>query len=322
MSASARFNYIVTIHNKERLIGEVLSHLAACATEHSHLYPVLDGCTDGTEKIVDDFARGHPRLKLTKIHTPDVHEILSINAGLTRSDQSGEGYNIILQDDVLLEDHRLEEKITRLYQYAGPQLGFVSFRHGANLAPAEPGCYPFKDYVESAFGHGLPDATILLPGQFAYRAVAIKSPVCLPFAVVRKVGRLDERLAPYMCDDVEYSLRCLEAGFRNAVFALQFRSDVEWGTTRTNPDSRHAELERRNLKLIAEWHRDTLARFRDSELPTLIEEVPAMASLEDQTLAQNRLRRNQAQLRRFMDRTAGRSLLGRVRNRIRRLGRR
>jgi glycosyltransferase involved in cell wall biosynthesis len=302
MSHSPRFNYIITIHNKEDLIREVLTSVLICCRDNSHVYPVLDGCTDGTEAIVDELIQTFSQVPITKVHMPDVHEIRSINAGLQAADQNGEGYNIILQDDVLLHDFLLEAKIARLYEWAGDQLGFVSFRHGANLAAdvlASESVQPFVSYVENAYGHGIPDANVLLPGQLAYRTIAIKSPVCIPTKLIHSVGLLEDRLAPYMCDDFDYSIRCAQAGYKNAAFGIRFQSDVDWGTTRKKPDSRLQELEKRNLGWIKQWHREPIAQIIAHSQEDQVIDVPGMVTETDRTNALAALSRNRAQLERF-----------------------
>jgi len=322
MPSLPRFNYIITIHNKESLMRDVLSNLLSACGENSHIYPVLDGCTDRTEAIIDQWHKETPQVSLTKVYTPDVHEILSINAGLKAADQSGAGYNIILQDDVLLQDPLFEQKITQLYQQEGPQLGFVSFRHGANLqAQAKMwGVYPFKDYIENAYGHGQPDATVLLPGQLAYRAIVIKSPVCIPCDVIRKIGMLDERLAPFMCDDIEYSLRCLKAGYRNAVFSIKYQSDVEWGTTRTNPDSRHAQLEKRNMNFILAWHGAYINQASQAPQATTLIEIAHAHTAKDRDEAKEILRLNREKLSAYNNKNnAPASFTHKVKNKIKRL---
>jgi len=318
MSNQPRFNYIITIHNKEDLIKEVLTCALICSRENSHIYPVLDGCTDRTEAIIDELIKTVSHVPITKVYTPDVHEILAINAGLRTADQTGDGYNIILQDDVLLHDFLLQEKISRLYEWAGPKLGFLSFRHGANLTQNSTfsDIYPFTHYVENAYGHGLPQAKVLLLGQLAYRDIVIKSPVCIPFELIRAVGLLEEQLAPYMCDDIEYSIRCAKAGYQNAVFALRFQSDVEWGTTRTNPDSRHAELERRNMERIRQWHGDEIERLAIAHATDDILDVPDMATEEDRTLASEALQRSRAQLEAFVSSRDRSSLLSKVKGKV------
>jgi glycosyltransferase involved in cell wall biosynthesis len=276
-----RFNYIITIHNKEELIEQVLLSILIGCRGNSHIYPVLDGCTDRTEAIVDAIAKKYADVPITKVYAPDVHEIKSINIGLKAAEQEGEGYNIILQDDVVLAEFALEQKIMQLYEWGGANLGFVSFRLGANLeadALTSTKISPFTDYVENAYGHGLSDAQVLLPGCFAYRTIPIKSPVCIPSALVRTVGLLDERLAPYMCDDVEYAIRCTKAGFQNGVFGIRFYSDVKWGTTRTKPDPKMMAIHDRNINQIREWYRDEIPAIYESEQRTEVIEIANLVS--------------------------------------------
>jgi len=233
------------------------------------------------------------------VYTPDVHDILSINAGLRVANQEGEGYNIILQDDVMLRDFMWESKVVKLYEWAGAKLGFVSFRLGANFtkdALISNAVEPFLEHVENAYGHGLKQASVLLPGQLAYRSIAIKSPVCIPFKIVREIGMLDERLAPYMCDDIEYSIRCLKAGYQNAIFGLRFQSDLIWGSTRSKPSPRLHELAQRNIEFIREWHSTTISEICSKSQPIDVIEVPDLVSEADNRTALEAWKHNQHQL--------------------------
>ena len=261
--ASPRFNYIVTIHNKEDMIEPVIQSLLMCCRAESRIYAVLDGCHDRSEAIIDEIIRKFVGVPIMKVHTADVHELLSINAGLRAADHSGEGFNIVLQDDVILADYRTEEKVTHLYQWGGPTLGYVSFRLGANFssdACTSEAIVPLTDYTENVYGHGTA-SDHLYPGEFAFRDVPIKSPVCIPFYLLRKVGVLEERLAPYGHDDTEFSIRCLETGFLNGVFALRFYSDVKWGGTRVNAHPNISKTLGRNIGRIREWHGAALERL-------------------------------------------------------------
>jgi glycosyltransferase involved in cell wall biosynthesis len=304
MEKAPCFNYIITIHNKEDLIEEVIKCVLRCCRDNSHIYPVLDGCTDRTEEIIDGIINKFADAPITKVYTPDVHEILSINAGLRAANQKGDGYNIILQDDVLLTDSMLEKKVAQLYEWAGSRLGFVSFRMAANFirnAATSKETVPLTDFMENAYGHGLLKANVLLPGSLAYRSVPIKSPICIPFALVRTVGMLEERLAPYMCDDIEYAIRSIKAGYQNAVFALRFRSDAKWGSTRIKQDKKMGEFTKRNMGIIRELHGSDIAKICDSSQTTEIVEVPNMASEEDKVLALEAWNRTRQQVQAFTD---------------------
>lgn len=283
MTTNPRFNYIITIHNKEDLITEVITAVMMCCRENSHIYPVLDGCSDGTEAAIDRIVGRFSGVPMTKLYANDVHELRSINVGLRAADQSQPGYNIVLQDDVVLADFALESKIRRLYEWAGERLAYVSLRVGANFtkdAARSNDDVPYTDYVENAYGHGLENAAMLLPGYFARRSVPIKSPVCIPCGIVRSIGLLDERLAPYGHDDPEYALRLLAAGYTNGVFGLRFYSDIKWGGTRTTPHPEMARIVRRNMNYIREWHGEKIEAVCRSVQGDAPIPVPGLSSPE------------------------------------------
>lgn len=266
MKNQPRFNYIITIHNKEDLIEDVLISILMCCRENSFIYPVLDGCTDRTEEIIDSIIEKYSDVPIKKVYAPDVHEVLSINIGLKAANQEGEGFNIVLQDDVILADFKLEDKITKLYQWGGEKLGYVSLRMGANFIDdvvQSDDIVPQCDYLENAYGHGLSNAKALLPGYFSYRDIAIKSPICWPFRLVKEIGMLEEKLAPYGHDDLEYAIRCYKAGYQNGVFAIKFYSDLKWGGTRTTPHPEMSKIIRRNIDNIRKWHKEDLASMKD-----------------------------------------------------------
>jgi hypothetical protein len=247
------FNYIITIHNKEDLIEEVINSVLRCSNENSFIYPILDGCIDKSEEIIDKIIIENPNASIFKIKMNDVHEILSINEGLRVSNQLVEGYNIILQDDVILKDFDIESKICQLYSKVGSRLGYVSFRLGANLKNDilyNKESSLFVDFIESAYGHGISNSDVLLPGQFAFRDIAIKSPVCIPTKIINEFGLLDENLAPCFHDDTEYSIRLLKRGFKNGVFSLNYESDLDWGSTREKPNPKYSEYITKNLLYI------------------------------------------------------------------------
>jgi glycosyltransferase involved in cell wall biosynthesis len=246
------FNYIITIHNKESLIKSVLMSVIETAGPNSYIYPVLDGCTDATESIIDEIIENHPGVRIIKVLADDVHELKSINAGLSASAQEGYGFNIVLQDDVLLTEPGLESICIGLYKRFD-RLGIVSFRHGGNISRALLSkavlIDTVVDYVENECGHNPNPYTMLKTGYFTFKEIAIKSPICIPCHVVAKVGVPDEQYAPW--DDMAYCYRVGAAGFLNGVLAVDFRSDVEWGTTRDKKQVVEiSDVQKRNLKLF------------------------------------------------------------------------
>ncbi len=298
MSDEINFNYIITIYNKENLIGKVLKNVIQCCGDNSHIYPVLDGCTDNSENIIDEIISMHPNIKITKVFTDDVHELLSINAGLKKASHKGEGYNIILQDDVLLEDFEIEQKIMNLYEKEGDRLGYVSFRMGANLesdALTSKKAVPYKDYIENVCGHGGGHIEMLPLGHIAYRTVPIKSPVCIPFKIINEVVMYTEKLAPYGHDDIDLSLRVIDKGYYNAVYAIKFKSELDWGGTREDGHLVIDSIIERNMDYIRIWHKKLIERITNKEQPKetkQIEDNPSLTQKECQTIWNSKVKQS------------------------------
>ncbi len=231
------FNYIIPIFNKEDILPMTLEGIHQCAGKDARIFTVIDGCTDGSEAVVDAFIARTGR-DVVKIHTPDVHMLLSVNTALR---QVTGGFSVVMQDDIILHDPEMERKIVELYARMGETLGVVSFRLGANvrgtslwkrlrsmrsLTPMIEEC----DFLQSVDDNQ--QYPTLEYGNFVQRTVAINGPNVIPWHLLSKNGIFDEALAPYGYDDVEYCLRAMQAGFINGVFPVKYRSDVEWGGTR------------------------------------------------------------------------------------------
>jgi hypothetical protein len=254
------FNYIISIHNKENLIERVMLGVIKSCSQKSTIYPILDGCTDNTENIIDEIKKKFPQVNIKKLYAPDVHEIRSLNLALSSIPQTDKVLNITLQDDVILDDEKLEEKITKIYNFIGyEKIGTLSFRHGVSLRlDHKTKMVREMDLVESVYGVGM--SNMPLPTNTVIeRMVSIRSPECISSYVINKIGFLDEKLAPYMWDNHDLSIRCLEAGLRNFVFSLPFISDAKWGGMKTNPHPNLLEIDFRNRKYLYKKHYNFLS---------------------------------------------------------------
>lgn len=259
------FNYIIPIFNKEDILPMTLDGIDRCASSNARIFTVIDGCTDRSEQVVDEFTLRTGR-DVIKIHMPDVHMLRSVNAALKRVEQ---GFSVVMQDDIILKEEEFEEKISALYQRMGERLGVVSLRMAANVAltpllrriPMK-SISPMIEEIDYMIKIDEPqDFVIGNYGCFYPRMEAINGPNVIPWAVRQKIGILDEALAPYGYDDPEYCLRAMKAGFINGLFPLKFRSDVEWGGTRRSKKYM-AEVRRihtRNRKYVWNKHGDYIS---------------------------------------------------------------
>lgn len=294
-----RFNYIVTIHNKEDLIERVVNGILIAAGATSHIYLVLDGCTDGTEAVIDRMMRDWVGLPITKLFAPDVHEIRSLNIALRTAPQEGDGFNILVQDDVMLREREFEKKVIAVYKCFNENIGVLSFRHGANVEVNSQTRESVDiDIIESIFGHGLVN-TPLQPGYAVKRMVCFRSPQCISFETIRTIGLLDDKYAPYMYDDHDYGLRCLAAGLDNVVYALKTVSRLEWGGMRRSAQPGIARIIKRNMGYVYADHADFIRSLRREDFLLPPVKVPVEAQHEDLSVAIDHYRENRADLEGF-----------------------
>lgn len=241
------FNYIVTIHNSEAHLRYVLQGIKNVKGPDSKVYCVLDGCTDGSEAIVDEFG-------YNKIFTPNVRETKAITTALQQVPKAD--YYFILQDDVVLQDDETEKNIEGWYNLF-PNIGVLGMRHGCNLEDdwltnGKHACE--KDLICNEFQ---PDMGIekLKEGSLTGRDIVYKSPICLSREVVEKLGGYDPRFEPIAHDDTEYCIRARMAGYKNYVYALKLMQPIQWGGTR-----RFTKQHEDNLKYHIE-HMDLIRKL-------------------------------------------------------------
>jgi glycosyltransferase involved in cell wall biosynthesis len=259
------FNYIIPIFNKEDILPLTLEGIERCASSNSRIYTIIDGCTDRSEQVVDDFAKRTGR-DVVKIHMPDVHMLRSVNAALKQVEN---GFSVIMQDDIILQDEKFEEKISALYKKMGDRLGIISLRLAANIELT-----PFlRRFSMHSLSPMIRDAEFIMSaddsqpysigehGCFYPRMDAVNGPNVIPWSVRNKIGVLDEAMAPYGYDDADYCLRAMKAGFINGLFPVKFQSDLAWGGTRRSKKflEEVRRIHCRNRKYVWEKHGDYIS---------------------------------------------------------------
>jgi len=265
--SEAKSFYIVPCHNKQNMISEVLSSITRChdsSIHERHIICILDGCTDGSESLVSSFAKENENVHV--LFESNIHEIGCLNRGLRFIQEnlspSGEDLVFTIQDDVILEEEQINKKFQELFSLRD-DFGYVSMRLGVSVFKAD-GELKERGYVESEFGHwkqlNWNFHTNVNRYSFMESEVAVRSPTCTQWKRFEEIGFFDENLRPCGFDCHDFSIRMRKAGYKNGVFALKFRSDVDWGTMRSKTPSSYAdkiaEVYGRNRKYIAEKHKD------------------------------------------------------------------
>lgn len=268
MRLTKNFNYIVPIFNKEDVLERTLEGIHSCAQDsESKFILVVDGCTDNSESIVDEFIK-NSSFRAEKIIMPNVHMLLSVNAGLERVTS---GFSIIMQDDIVLTETDFERYLYDLYSRR-TKTGVVSLRYASNIEPT-----PLIDRIKLGTTKGMIMETDLIRGPSDYnsniirgdyynfypRMSAINGPNCIPWEVLSRIGKFDSNLAPYGFDDPEFCLRALKAGFTNGLFPLNYISEEDWGGTRRSKSflNEVAKIHKRNRIYVYKKHRKFIEEF-------------------------------------------------------------
>jgi hypothetical protein len=140
-----------------------------------------------------------------------------------------------------LQENNIDQKFDYLFNQE-QNLGNVSMRLGCDIV-FDKGSEIINEVnlVESEFGHwkplGLTYYQVVTHGNFVKKQIAIRSPTCVQWKRYNEVGFYDSRLAPFGYDCHDFSFRMLLQGYQNAVYAMKYRSDLDWGGTRTNKNA-------------------------------------------------------------------------------------
>ena len=142
------------------------------------------------------------------------------------------------------------------------KLGYVSMRLGASLRLKD-GEVEDCNLMESEYGHwdqlGSRIHKTIKHGSLEYVEAAIRSPTCMLWDRFEQVGLFDENLAPAGYDCHDMSIRLNIAGYQNALYTMQYKSDVSWGTMRLPEkikDTSIHDIYRRNRIYLANKHKE------------------------------------------------------------------
>lgn len=259
--------YIVTSHRAGDRIVDVLDGIIrANVNEPAKVFVMMDGSTAEDWHSLSNFNLNHSKespVKIVCVPMPDVHEIACLNTALMMiriNNPNPDDLIFTLQDDVVLKEKNLPKKFGELFENK-PNLGYVSMRLGCRLD-----LNSFDEFfrVESEFGHwsqpdvkSHPQFERLPHNHLAEVQIAIRSPTCVQWKRYDEIGFYDARLAPCGYDCHDFSIRMNNAGYQNAVYAMEFESKIEWGgmrRTESKINQRHGEIYEQNRQYLIKKH--------------------------------------------------------------------
>jgi len=227
---------ILTIHNQEAIIQEVLSgifsHYSSLCKE---IIIVFDGCDDNSEKFTRNFmSKNFPQFPVTYQVTDNLFETKANNVALRLATQP---YAIIIQDDCLIQERAFDVRLIKPMLFWG-DLFAVTGRDAHDVKVLESGLVEYPNVADKArdFVH--------------VRQVVNRGPLALKMEVVRAFDYLDETFYPQNGDDHDLCLRAATQGWHCGSYPIFFMSDPSWGGTRKGDGRWIADAIHKNMRIL------------------------------------------------------------------------
>jgi len=250
---------ILTVHNKDYLIENVIRGIYENTVGDYELIVVLDGCTDNSASVVESVVND----KTTVIETPDVFETKANNAGLKFAEGD---YAIIVQDDIIVREPGWNLRMMEPFEVfddvfavtANTAHNWVPNPHSIHLGMKEDldSCWcDILHHTDHAQRRNTPR------NEFAVRATANRGPLIIDMSGLRKLNYFDEEFAPQDMDDHDLMFRMhKELNKVCGCYWIDFESRDEWGGTRVSGSVAPWLLKanQKNMKLFYQRHKDLI----------------------------------------------------------------
>lgn len=260
---------ILTVHNKDFILLKVLESIKKYTTNNYELIVVLDGCSDASESILDNFIDENKDLKIKKIYTPDVFETKANNAGLKEA--VGDKV-IIIQDDMIINEDdwniRLQkpfDEFNDVFAVTASSTFNYRFNQSSKHIQLKPevdreigdcwsDIFTYESHINRSQG--------LSRNIFAVRNNVCRGPLMIDHADLVKLNYFDEIFEPQDQDDADLCYRAFkELGKVVGAYWIDYISDISWGGTRpdgNNPASWLLKAHHKNTRIVFDRHKDII----------------------------------------------------------------
>lgn len=260
---------VLTVHNKGWLLPKVLGGIVDNTISPYELVIVLDGCTDSSKQIVDDFVKSNSGIKTKVVETPDVFETKANNAGLREC----EGDKVIIvQDDMVIKESGWNDRLEKPFDEfvdvfavtARSAFNYRFNRNSVHINLDEDDDLKIDNCWSDIFGY---ESHInrdegLSRNIFAVRNNVCRGPLMVDHADMIKLNYFDEIFAPQDQDDADLCYRAFkELGKVVGAYWIDYESDNSWGSTR--PDGRNPapwllRAHHKNTRIVFNRHKDII----------------------------------------------------------------
>jgi len=256
---------ILNVHNKESLIPRVLSSIKKYTSGNYELIIVLDGCTDNSKFLVENFKQNNKHIKIVVIETPNVFETRANNTGLKLA--TGE-LVIIMQDDMIVNENDWNKRLNRpfiLFDDVFAVTANCAHNWEFNDKSQHIHTNVNNDYEWSDILNHIDHANrhTITRDIFGIRQCVNRGPLMINHSDLKKLNYFDEIFAPLDMDDHDLCFRMQEEiGKVVGCYLIDFISDPSWGGTRQTgrPAPWHLKANQKNTRIVVERHSDKIQK--------------------------------------------------------------
>jgi glycosyltransferase involved in cell wall biosynthesis len=276
MGSYSAYSIILTIHNKNFLVKESLERIKNLTKGSFETIVVLDGCSDGSDTIVNNFVKENPKMKFKVEYSDDIFETKANNIGLKLAESE---HVIIIQDDMLMNEDGWNVRLTKPFRsYKDVFAVSSNCAHNWEFNPNSvhlnmeedlDNCW--CDIIKHVDHAGKP--WNLPRDVFAVRQCVNRGPLAINHDDLITMNYFDEEFAPLDMDDHDLCFR-MSKKLNKVVgcYWTDFISDFSWGGTHQNGSHKpwFFKSNHKNTKMVWKRHSDLITTTRKIENRKLI----------------------------------------------------
>lgn len=259
----------LTVHNKAFLLERVLDGIKTNTVGSYELVVVLDGCTDESEQILDNFITSNRSIHIKKFYAPNVFETKSNNIAARHSEGD---HIIIVQDDMIVKEYAWNVRMLKPIQSFSDVFAVTSrTAHNWILNPNSKDInkddFHGNDWADILFHTDHADRNNINRETFALRDSVNRGPLLLKHSVLQELNYFDEEFSPLDMDDHDLCYRAFKKGYKSGCYWIDFESQDSWGGTRENNKPRKWMLMSnfKNSKILLSRHRDLICESKRNQ---------------------------------------------------------
>lgn len=251
---------VLTIHDKGFLLPKTLEAIKWLTHWRCvEIIFVIDGCTDNSLELVENFCKEAWQIKTTILEAPDVFETKSNNLAAKASSSD---YVIFLQDDILIQEAGWNEQILRpLKKWDDVFAVSGNCAHSWAHNPATIGIDK-EGWSDLLRHHSHANKfNIDHPNTFAIRESCNRGPLALDHAVFKQLNYFDEAFAPLDSDDHDLMYRAKALNKVCGYTRVGWGSENHWGGTRDENGKTKQwvlDVNIKNAQLLYNRHKDLM----------------------------------------------------------------